>query len=188
MKSYAWQCHLYTILAFNTHQNGIHVYWIISKNVVWKIIVTQFQAFHQWVLTSCPTWKPSSFLVDDSLAKIQGIKCVDLLIYLSFISLCIYLISHCLPKYCLFAFIHNDVFNCLIIIYIWHVCFCWLIKLNRYVRDNTIKIKISMFREHNALLIVSWGCHEKIARVLWKFLWENWFHYLFQRLVGVLEH
>jgi hypothetical protein len=93
MKSYAWQCHLYTILAFNTHQNGIHVYWIISKNVVWKIIVTRLQAFHQCVLTSCPTWKPSSFLVDDALTKIQGDKMCNLLIYLSFISLCIYLIS-----------------------------------------------------------------------------------------------
>lgn len=38
-------------------------------------------AFFQCVLTSNPKWKPFSFIVDDSFAKIWAIGGVDLLIY-----------------------------------------------------------------------------------------------------------
>ena len=101
------------------------------------------QALPQCVLDSFPTWKPSPFLVDDALVEVQVIRCVDLLLCLSFISMCIYIISNCSPKYCSRRFIHSDVFSYPIMLYIWHLHHCWLKKLTKYIHNTKTKIEMS---------------------------------------------
>eukprot|EP01018_Ginkgo_biloba_P032622 Gb_39009 [translate_table: standard] len=64
---------LFTLIVFNTHQNGILVAWIISSSSLANDIQNWMERFSR-IHEIDPTWRPSAFMVDDVDAKINSIS------------------------------------------------------------------------------------------------------------------
>ncbi|MCO5559333.1 hypothetical protein L7F22_050746 [Adiantum nelumboides] len=65
---------LYTILVFDTHQNGVPVAWVITSSAETNTIVTWLTKLRNRVLDYNKSWEANAFLVDDATAKINAIR------------------------------------------------------------------------------------------------------------------
>ncbi|MCO5557588.1 hypothetical protein L7F22_011154 [Adiantum nelumboides] len=67
---------LYTILVFDTHQNGVPVAWVITSSAETNTIVTWLTRLRNRVLDYNKSWEANAFLVDDATAEINAISAV----------------------------------------------------------------------------------------------------------------
>eukprot|EP01018_Ginkgo_biloba_P023858 Gb_25997 [translate_table: standard] len=65
---------LFTLLVFDTHQNGLLVAWIISSSSSASDIQSWMEKLRSRVYEMDPTWRPSAFMVDDTAAEINAIS------------------------------------------------------------------------------------------------------------------
>ena len=101
------QFHLYTILVFDAHWNGVPIAWVLSSLATLDAICLWLSKFCNAMLDYHKSWQPSAFLVDDAERKLDAIrfflnlKCwlyhhVDCVFQCStlFSSICAYCVPH----------------------------------------------------------------------------------------------
>eukprot|EP01018_Ginkgo_biloba_P006876 Gb_03544 [translate_table: standard] len=65
---------LFTLIVFDTHQNGVHVAWIISSSSSTNDIQNWIEKLWSRIHDVDATWRPSAFMVDDVIAEINAIS------------------------------------------------------------------------------------------------------------------
>eukprot|EP01018_Ginkgo_biloba_P003089 Gb_21020 [translate_table: standard] len=65
---------LFTLLVFDTYQNGLPVAWIISSSSSASDIQSWMEKLRSRIYEMDPTWRPSAFMVDDAAAEINAIR------------------------------------------------------------------------------------------------------------------
>eukprot|EP01018_Ginkgo_biloba_P014465 Gb_35818 [translate_table: standard] len=65
---------LFTLIVFDTHQNGVPVAWIISSSSSTNDIQNWMEKLQSRIHEVDPMWRPSAFMVDDVVAKINAIS------------------------------------------------------------------------------------------------------------------
>eukprot|EP01018_Ginkgo_biloba_P037069 Gb_24215 [translate_table: standard] len=65
---------LFTLLVFDTHQNGVPIAWIISSSSSTSDIQSWMEKLQSRIYEMDPTWRPSAFMVDDDVAEINAIS------------------------------------------------------------------------------------------------------------------
>eukprot|EP01018_Ginkgo_biloba_P036354 Gb_12992 [translate_table: standard] len=65
---------LFTLIVFDTHQNGVPVAWIISSSSSTNDIQNWMEKIQSRIHELDPTWRPSAFMVDDVAAEINAIS------------------------------------------------------------------------------------------------------------------
>eukprot|EP01018_Ginkgo_biloba_P027643 Gb_16156 [translate_table: standard] len=70
---------LFTLLVFDTHQNGVSVAWIIPSSSSASDIQSWMEKLRSRIYEMDPTWRLSAFMVDDVVAEINVIRCHILL-------------------------------------------------------------------------------------------------------------
>eukprot|EP01018_Ginkgo_biloba_P031019 Gb_19917 [translate_table: standard] len=65
---------LFTLIVFDTHQNGVPVAWIISSSSLANDIRNWMEKLRCRIHEVDPTWRPSAFMVDDATADINDIS------------------------------------------------------------------------------------------------------------------
>lgn len=68
------QFHFYTVMAFDAHQNGVPVAWVISSSAMEIEVRKWLGAMRDRMLQLNPAWRPTCFLVDDSRAETAAIR------------------------------------------------------------------------------------------------------------------
>lgn len=68
------QYHLYTLMVFDTHHNGIPAAWIISASAMEVEVQYWLSALKTHMQKHNPGWQTSCFLVDDYKAEISAIE------------------------------------------------------------------------------------------------------------------
>eukprot|EP01018_Ginkgo_biloba_P037586 Gb_29481 [translate_table: standard] len=65
---------LFTLLVFDTHQNGVPVSWIISSSSSASDIQSWMEKLWSRIYEMDPTWRLSAFMVDDVVVEINVIS------------------------------------------------------------------------------------------------------------------
>eukprot|EP01018_Ginkgo_biloba_P040190 Gb_37568 [translate_table: standard] len=65
---------LYTLLVFDSHQNGIPIAWIITPNFASHNVQKWIGALCDKVRLKDPKWKPNAFMIDDAATEISIIR------------------------------------------------------------------------------------------------------------------
>eukprot|EP01018_Ginkgo_biloba_P021173 Gb_29592 [translate_table: standard] len=65
---------LFTLLVFDTHQNGILVVWIILSSSSSNDIQSWMEKIRSRIYEMDPTWRPSAFMFDDVIVEINAIS------------------------------------------------------------------------------------------------------------------
>eukprot|EP01018_Ginkgo_biloba_P027366 Gb_05759 [translate_table: standard] len=65
---------LFTLLVFDTHQNGLPVAWIISSSSSTSDIQSWMEKLRSRIYEMDPMWRLSAFMVDDATAEINVIS------------------------------------------------------------------------------------------------------------------
>eukprot|EP01018_Ginkgo_biloba_P024576 Gb_08233 [translate_table: standard] len=73
---------LFTLIVFDTHQNGVPVAWIISSSSSTNDIQNWMEKLWSRIHEVDPTWRPSAFMVDVVAAEISAISDVFFLLCL----------------------------------------------------------------------------------------------------------
>eukprot|EP01018_Ginkgo_biloba_P006571 Gb_12855 [translate_table: standard] len=68
---------LFTLLVFGTYQNGFLVAWIISSSSLANDIQNLMEKLWSRTYEIDPTWRLSSFMIDDVVAEINSISDVS---------------------------------------------------------------------------------------------------------------
>eukprot|EP01018_Ginkgo_biloba_P023862 Gb_15783 [translate_table: standard] len=66
--------HLFTLIVFDTHHNGVPVAWIISSSSLANDIQNWMEKLRCRIHKVDPTWRPSDFMLDDATAEINTIS------------------------------------------------------------------------------------------------------------------
>eukprot|EP01018_Ginkgo_biloba_P015399 Gb_14889 [translate_table: standard] len=65
---------LFTLIVFDTYQNGVPISWIISSSSSANDIQNWMEKLQSRIREVDPTWRSSAFMVDDVAAKINAIS------------------------------------------------------------------------------------------------------------------
>eukprot|EP01018_Ginkgo_biloba_P019424 Gb_16552 [translate_table: standard] len=65
---------LFTLLVFDTHQNGVPVAWIISSSSSASDIQSWIEKLQSRIYEMDPMWRPSAFTFDDVIVEINVIS------------------------------------------------------------------------------------------------------------------
>eukprot|EP01018_Ginkgo_biloba_P001728 Gb_02364 [translate_table: standard] len=65
---------LFTLIVFDTHQNGVPIAWIISSSSSSNDIQNWMEKLQSRIHEVDPTWRLSAFMVDDVVAEINSIS------------------------------------------------------------------------------------------------------------------
>eukprot|EP01018_Ginkgo_biloba_P000912 Gb_31677 [translate_table: standard] len=96
---------LFTLIEFETHQNGVPVAWIISSSSSSNYIQNWMEKLQSRIHEVDPMWRPSAFMVDVVAAEINAI---------------------------------SDVFECRVLLCLWHVRRSWLKNLTKKCHDYMV--------------------------------------------------
>lgn len=72
------QFHLYTILVFDTHRNGVPIAWVLTSAATLNVICTWLSKFRDAMLDYHKSWEPSAFMVDDAEREIDAIRYISI--------------------------------------------------------------------------------------------------------------
>eukprot|EP01018_Ginkgo_biloba_P006740 Gb_09802 [translate_table: standard] len=65
---------LFTLIVFDTHQNGVPIVWIISSSSSTNDIQNWMEKLQSRIPEVDPMWRPSAFMVDDVFVEINDIN------------------------------------------------------------------------------------------------------------------
>ena len=68
------QFHLYTILVFDAHRNGVPIAWVLTSSATVDTICFWLSQFRNGMLNYHKSWQPTSFMVDDAEREIDAIR------------------------------------------------------------------------------------------------------------------
>ena len=70
----ALQMQLHSVLVFDKHLQGIPIAWVISERNEGDDFALWMASLQQAGRDACPDWRPSAFIIDCSLAQVNGIR------------------------------------------------------------------------------------------------------------------
>ncbi|MCO5567498.1 hypothetical protein L7F22_021191, partial [Adiantum nelumboides] len=65
--------HLYTILVFDAHRNGVPVAWVLTSSTTLELTCLWLLRFRDSMLDYHKCWEPCSFMVNDAKTKFSAI-------------------------------------------------------------------------------------------------------------------
>lgn len=66
--------HLKMVMVVDNFHNGLPIAWILTSQEREEDLILWMQALKERAISMVPTWKPSSFIVDDQEAQTNAIR------------------------------------------------------------------------------------------------------------------